>query len=107
MALAACYECGGQVSTAAVGCPHCGAPQATQRVGTPVRTTELTSKRLKLHQLLSSLVLIVGLIWSISDYASARDPTLDVQPSATPYAVLGVALVWWIATKFRIWWHHE
>jgi hypothetical protein len=30
MALVACYECGGKVSTSAVACPHCGAPPKQQ-----------------------------------------------------------------------------
>lgn len=30
MALIACYECGGKVSTSAAACPHCGAPQKQQ-----------------------------------------------------------------------------
>jgi PDZ domain len=30
MALVACYECGGKVSTSAAACPHCGAPSKRQ-----------------------------------------------------------------------------
>jgi len=32
MALVACYECGGKVSTSAVACPHCGAPKGQRSI---------------------------------------------------------------------------
>jgi len=104
MALVACAECGKDVSTQATSCPHCGAPVSSAAVGSPVRTIELTSKRLKLHELFSVLLLLVGLIWTISASQSSagRDGA-----GVLPGVLLAAGFVWFVVTRFRIWWHHK
>ena len=70
MALEACRECGKEISTQAHACPHCGFLMG----GTPdekLTTTQLTSKRIKIHDLcagvifsLGGTILIWGWVWS-------------------------------------------
>ncbi len=104
MALIKCTECGNQVSTTATACPKCGAPVGSEGIGTPLTTTQLTSKRLKVHIIFSALAFWIGLIWGI--FGSAADQS---NPSPSPVAVILIMVgsVWYIITKIRIWWHHK
>ena len=104
MALIKCEECGNQVSTAATACPKCGNPIGSEGIGTPLTTTQLTSKRLKIHIIFSALAFWIGLIWFICGFAADQN-----NPSPSPVAVilLIVGMVWYIITKIRIWWHHK
>ena len=69
MALIQCGECDNQVSDKAACCPKCGAPISTaheiQAIGTPTSTIQETSKRLKTHSLIATIMIIVGFIWLI------------------------------------------
>ncbi|MGD9930375.1 MAG: zinc-ribbon domain-containing protein [Mangrovibacterium sp.] len=75
MALIKCPECGNLVSSSATACPKYGAPVASPGIGTPLSTIQQTSKRLKVHIILSSLAFGIGLIWYCSD--ESENPTED------------------------------
>lgn len=105
MALSNCQECGNEVSTFAASCPRCGAPVAAQGAGTPLSTIQLTSKRLKVHMIVSALAFWIGLIWYVIPVVQGRDPDPSRNPVAVILLVIGIA--WYIITKLRIWWHHK
>jgi len=109
MALINCPDCKSQVSTSATSCPQCGAPIAeakqSKAAGSPLTTTQETSKKLKLHTLISALLIIFGFV-AIFAMASPNDAG-KVEPSAFPPIMIMVGVVWYIVAKFRIWWHHK
>ena len=74
MALSKCPECGGAVSSAAPTCPHCGYPIARegQAAGAPLTTIQVTSKRLKIHTILSSILTIFGFIMFVGMLPAAQ-----------------------------------
>jgi len=104
MALTRCPECGNEVSTAATACPKCGAPIASPAIGTPLSTIQQTSKRLKAHIMFSCFALAIGLIWLLTGFVGEAE-----NPSPSPIAITLLLLgsVYYLATKFRIWWHHK
>lgn len=109
MALINCPECKTQVSDSAVSCPKCGTPIAEAKqfeaAGSSLTTTQETSKKLKLHTLISALLIIVGFI---AIFATAGpDADGNVEPSRFPPLMIMVGVVWYIVAKFRIWWHHK
>ena len=107
MALIKCPECGTEVSSSADNCPKCAYPisggGSTQAHGGKIQTVEQSSKRYKLQQLLSSL-LIIGCIIAIIAGSSGNAPNSGV----TGFAALGivVGLIWFIIVRFLTWWHH-
>ena len=111
MALIACRECNNQVSDTATSCPHCGAPiQAaadSRSVGTRLTTTQLTSKRLKLHSLLAVTAFIAGLVmaWAGGPTEPGGEPNTTL-PAVGGLLILGGG-IWYFVTKFRVWWHHK
>ena len=64
------------------------------------RTVELTSKRLKLHTMLSVMLLIVGGVW----LWVAIDADADAM---IPGWLTFIGIVWYVVTRIRIWWHHK
>lgn len=67
---------------------------------TKTTTTQLTSKRLKLQQLLATLMAVVGIIGLV---AVAQEPGAN----GTLWGVLlFLGILWFIVTRVRIWWHH-
>lgn len=110
MALIRCEDCGHEVSDRAPSCPKCGAPIATrmeaQAAGAQLVTTQETSKKFKVHTLLSVTMIIIG---GVVLWGNATDP--DVSPGAgssmAATLLLLVGLVWYIVNRFRIWWHHK
>ena len=106
MALVDCSECSHKVSELAEACPSCGAPIAgmkhTLAAGTQVQTVEETSKRFKVHILLSLTMAAVGIFWIISVADSA-----DERESLFPGLLAIAGLFWFLVTRFRIWWHHK
>ena len=102
MALIQCPDCGSQVSSSADTCIKCGYPIAgggtTQAHGGKVQTIEQTSKRYKLHQLLSVLLIIVGVV-VIFTGGSGGEATFGV-------LAIVVGLIWYITNRFATWWHH-
>lgn len=69
-----------------------------------VTTIQETGKGLKLQIMLSVGMIIVGMIWLFSDFKNL-DPEKDT--FLAPSLVTLVGLVWYLVTKFRIWWHHK
>lgn len=105
MAIITCAECGGKVSDKADTCPHCGAPvsraKETAAAGQTITTVQQTSKKLKMHTLISLSIGIIGFLMVIGT-ASAEQ-----EPSALGSLMALVGFVWFIVTRFRIWWHHS
>lgn len=107
MALIKCPECGAQVSSSAESCPKCAYPIAgggsTQAHGGKIQTIEQTSKRYKLQQLLSSLLIIGSVVVMIVGF-SGNEPS----SGAAAFGVLGlvVGLIWFTVVRFVTWWHH-
>jgi hypothetical protein len=107
MALINCPECGTQVSSIAESCPKCAYPIAgggtTQAHGGKIQTIEKTSKRYKLQQLLS-LLLIIGSVIVVS--IASRN---QLSPGAIAVGLLGVIVgsIWFIMVMFFKWWHHD
>lgn len=104
MPITECSDCGGQVSTQAASCPHCGAPVTGRAVSTPLTTVQQTSKPLKRDLALSSVLLVIGLFWTIVSCGASKEPKL---PDRISVIVLVIAFVWHSITRFRIWWHHK
>ena len=103
MALINCPECKNQVSSTAAACPKCGAPvSGSMGAGTPLATTQLTSKRLKIQIVYSSLAFWIGVLWLVIS-------CLGEEETASPLAgiLLTIGMIWYIVTKIRIWWHHK
>jgi len=107
MPLINCTDCGNEVSDRAPACPKCGAPIATLKdhvaTGSSISTIQETSKRFKLHTLISVSLIIVGVIWMIKD---ANSPIGD-RASIIPLPLTLIGFVWYLVTRFRIWWHHK
>ena len=107
MALIKCPECGAQVSSSAESCPKCAYPIAgggsTQAHGRKIQTVEQTSKRYKLQQLLSTLLIIGSVVVMIAG-SSGNEPN----SGAAAFGLLGllVGLIWFITVRFMTWWHH-
>jgi uncharacterized membrane protein YvbJ len=113
MALIRCSECGKQVSDKAGSCPQCGAPIAsaveTEAAGAKLRTKQLTSKRLKVQIIISSVLFWGGIIWMIVVGSSASRSGVPPSRVVTIIAILMIftGLVWYVVTRLRIWWHHK
>jgi len=109
MALINCPDCNQQVSTNAVSCPKCGAPVAKARefeaAGSPLTTTQETSKKLKLHTVFSSVLVIIGFMVLV--LSAGVNKSNGGEPSVIPPIMVGVGVVWFIVTKVKIWWHHK
>ena len=108
MALIQCPDCDKQVSTSAQSCPGCGAPIASAResqaAGAQLTTTQLTSKKLKMHTAISVLAVIIGAVWMMVQVEAMKQ---GGEASATPTLLLVFGFIWFIVTRIRIWWHHK
>lgn len=107
MALIACQECSREVSTQATSCPHCGAPVAAaaaeaRAAGARLTTVQGTSKRLKLHQLTSGLLVIIGAMLVMN--ATMWSP--GARGGGIGGLLLLVGFAWAVITRVRMWWHH-
>ena len=107
MALIKCPECGASVSSSAGSCPKCAYPIAgggtTQAHGGKIQTVELTSKRYKLQQLLSSLLIIGSVVVMI---ALSIGQSQGLVVGVLGYFGLLAGLIWFIVVRFMTWWHH-
>jgi hypothetical protein len=108
MALIA-LDCSTQVPDRVPTSPKCGTPIARRvvaaAVGATLTTIQETSKRPKAQILLSSLCFWVGLVWVIIALSAAQPHS---PPSTTfPSLLVFVGIVWYVAMRFRIWWHHK
>jgi hypothetical protein len=101
MSLIDCADCGSRVSPRAASCPQCGAGIAGARVH-----VELTSKRLKIHQALATLVTLVGFAWLFVGCNEAMKQDSE-GPLIAPLVVLAIGLAWTTVTRVRVWWHHR
>ena len=103
-----CYECNSQISDKAGSCPNCGAPVNDENdfitegnyasepaIRQQVTTIEKTGKQYKAQLFLSGL-LIVGSFFGL--YTSS---------SSLPVMLLFFGILWYIATRIAIFWHHE
>jgi DNA-directed RNA polymerase subunit RPC12/RpoP len=101
MAIINCFECGKEVSDKAATCPNCGVAIAVKAAALAhekkLTTTQLTSKNLKLHQLIWFFVFLVGLIMAMNQQ--------DDGVAAGGLMLLGI--LGWIVTRVRIWWNHS
>jgi len=95
MALIKCPDCGKDISDLAPSCHNCGRPRELADA-----TIELTSKKLKLQKVFAYMIIFLSLFVAYSR-------------SGEYYALL-IGLIgavggffWLMATKIRIWWHHE
>lgn len=106
MALIKCIDCGSDVSDQAKHCIKCGAPIAAEGIaaGVELTTTQETSKRLKTHILLSLALFLVGFVAIIVVSGSEE---AGEAPSVAPFLIMFGGLMWFIVTKFRVWWHHK
>lgn len=108
MALINCTECNNQVSSTAAACPQCGAPIAeavgSKAAGVPLTTIQETSKKLKLHIVIASVLFWVSVVWLFASVSNAPE---DSGQAIIPSVILVVGLGWYLTTKFRIWWHHK
>lgn len=107
MAIIACPECGANVSDKAPACIQCGAPLAsaseTHAAGAPLTTMQGTSKKLKAQSLIYGILLMLGIIFFITDIGNSSSGDTSI------FAFLWVllSLIWFVVTKARIWWHHS
>lgn len=67
---------------------------------TNATTVEQTSKRLKLHQMISVLMIIIGGVWLWTDMDTGGDGGVGA-------LILLAGIIWYAVTRFRIWWHHK
>ena len=108
MALINCPECSKEISDSAPSCPSCGVPIAsakeTQAAGAQLTTTQLTSKKLKMHSAISVLAVIIGAVWMMVQVEAMEQ---GGEASATPTLLLVLGFFWFIVTRIRIWWHHK
>jgi len=114
MALINCPECNKEISDKAPACPGCGSPIAvagpiqaaakeTEDSGAPqVQTIQETSKQLKSQMVMSLLVFGAGVVFWIS-----VEKTPGGNEGTLPMIVTAAGIVWYLATRYRIWWHHK
>ena len=104
MALISCPECNKDVSSSAPSCPNCGVGIAslreTKAAGASLTTVQETSKKLKLHTLISVLEIVIGVVWLIATPEGG-------EPSGLAIFFVAGGLLWYFVTRFRIWWHHK
>jgi uncharacterized membrane protein YvbJ len=105
MALISCPECNKDVSSTAPSCPNCGFGIASlneqRAAGATLTTVQETSKKLKLHILMSVLAIVIGVVLAIGDsYSDESNPLLFI-------LFLTGGFLWYGVTRFRIWWHHK
>ena len=108
MALVSCHECSNKVSNTASACPRCGAPVSeaagSKAAGAPLTTVQETSKKLKMHILIASVLFWVGVIWF---FIQANMVNEGGEITGTPAAMIFGGMIWYFVTRFRIWWHHK
>lgn len=108
MALINCPECNREISSSAATCPGCGTPIAaaadTLATGTQTTTIQETAKKFKLHLLGAWALFIGGWIWIFKAVGAAKD---GIEPPGYVGLPVVIGFLWWVVTKFRIWWHHR
>jgi uncharacterized membrane protein YvbJ len=108
MALINCPECKKEVSDLAPYCPNCGVPidgaKEKKAAGAKLTTIQETSKKFKIHYILSSLLVIIGFLLIFVPIGEFKE-----RPEfwAIPIILMIIGLVCMVITRFRIWWHHK
>ena len=107
MALINCPECGKQVSDTAAACPNCGAPvgSESQSAGAALVTTQETSKKLKLHTIISAIMFWIGIFGSY--FVMKSHSTEYPINTLFFFYLLAIGSIWYLYTKIKIWWHHK
>lgn len=100
MAITKCPECGTEVSDKAEKCPKCAYPISGQQ---GVQTIALTSKKFKKQILLSTLIIIIGAIVAMISLGTSDSGSVFFVGFLTFF----IGLVWFLAVKTKIWWHHK
>jgi len=106
-----CKECGKNISDPVSFCPSCGKPIVKEEVskddGAPL-STKKTSTKFRLHTILSSLVFWIGLalFFSTVDTKNMNSEYIDSFPVLF-ILIFTVGAIWYIVTKFRIWWDNK
>lgn len=102
MALINCPDCSKRISEHAPTCPGCGAPIARATIGSDgdaLVTTQATAKTLKAQQAISTVVFLVGMALMFAGSGT------DMAMFGAVIMVLGI--IGYVASRLRIWWHHE
>lgn len=97
MSLIDCFECGNKISDSAISCPKCGAANYSREnndLEKTYSTIQFTSKKLKLMELISIALCMIGLAGII----------IDIEFSVI---ILLIGIIWLIITRINIWWHHK
>jgi len=114
MALINCPECNKEISDKAPACPGCGSPIAAAPAiraaakeadgsGVPqLQTIQETSKQLKSQMVMSLVLFGAGVVFWLS-----VEKTPGGNEGMAPMAVTAAGIVWYLATRYRIWWHHK
>ena len=117
MAIVKCPECKKEISNKAPSCPNCGVPIAIaadiEQAGTALTTIQETSKRFKIHIIISAILFwggLIGIFVAIS--MAAKDGAGSQTPTYAPFLpilslAIPVGFCWYVITKVRIWWHHK
>jgi len=93
MSLINCPECHKRISKLASHCPHCG--YSLHYKESNHVTIERTKKKFKLQSLLSTIILIIGIIM----LGNANNHSIA-------HWLIVIGLGWNILNGIRIWWHH-
>ena len=112
MALIECPDCSKKVSDSAPACPNCGRPIASAReaqaAGVALTTIQETSKKLKAHQLISVLLIMVGTAWFfVANFGAVSNPANESISSFFSVWFVFIGLIWFTVTRLRVWWHHK
>lgn len=104
--LVKCPDCGRDVSSLASACPGCARPMRAdpiqQRHTDTVQTVERTSREWKMHILLASLTVIVGVVWLIA----AMTGYCSQEQIGWSMLLLIPGVIWYVLARVGAWWHH-
>lgn len=108
MALINCPECKKEVPDAAPSCPNCGVPIAGAKkekaAGGQLTTIQTTGKKLKIHSLLSALLVIMGFLGTLVVMCGMEQGGKCVM---VPVTLFIIGFVWCVIARFKIWCHHK
>ncbi len=93
MSLINCPECDKRISEYAPHCPHCG--YSLNHSENNHTTIELTKKKYKIQDVLSKLLIIIGILFICNENSR----------------IIGVLIMtigagWNLLTGIKTWWHH-
>ncbi len=106
MSLIKCTECNNNVSSLAKTCPHCGVPISDEsylKENSETTTIQLTSKNLKIQELISWIVIFVGTSMAILSCDSTDAETVF----NISFFVILIGVAGLMITRFQVWWYHK